>query len=345
MTRSSPSFLRSQLAIAALFCFLGFQYGTWVSQVPVLQRRLDLGEGELGLLLLAPGIGAAVSFPLVTRLMKRWGSRRLAGAAALVLLVVLAALAAARTFPVALLVLAADGIAIACLNVAMNAQGARLEAEHQRNTMARLHAVFSGGIFCAALLTSAVTAAGGSLPVHFAIGGAILGLLLCFSLTGTLTEDVPAPVTVRERRKWRVPAAVTVLLTLSMVFAELTEGAMNEWSALYLRDVTGASAELTPLGIAVFSGTMLAARLFVDNLRKRWGDRRVVLAGTATAAAGLTGALLASGFGAALTGFAFVGAGMAAVTPCIYVAAARVGPDTLSMVASLGTIGLLAGPP
>ncbi|MFI2710577.1 MFS transporter [Micromonospora sp. NPDC018662] len=345
MPRPSPSFLRSQLAIAALFCFLGLQYGTWVSQVPALQSRLGLDEGELGLLLLAPGIGAALSFPLVARLMRRWGSRRLAGVSALVLLAVLAALATARTYPVALLVLAVDGVAIACLNVAMNAQGARLEAEHRRTTMARLHAVFSAGILCGALLNSGVTAAGGSLRVHFAIGGVILALLLAASLTGTLTEDGTPPAAAGRRRSWRVPAAVTVLLTLAMVFAELTEGAMNDWTALYLRDETGAPPEFTPLGIAVFSGTMLVTRLFVDHLRGRWGDRRVVLAGTVTAAAGLAGALLVGSLGPALIGFALVGVGMAAVTPCIYVTAARVGSETLSLVASFGTIGLLAGPP
>ena len=71
-------FRRSQLAIAALFCFLGFQYGTWVSRVPQIRTHLGLNAAEVGLLLLAPGIGAAVSFPLVTRLMRTLGSTRLA---------------------------------------------------------------------------------------------------------------------------------------------------------------------------------------------------------------------------------------------------------------------------
>lgn len=56
-------FRRAQLAIAALFCFLGFQYATWASRLPALKTRLDLSEAELGLLLMACGVGAAVSFP------------------------------------------------------------------------------------------------------------------------------------------------------------------------------------------------------------------------------------------------------------------------------------------
>src|ERR1700761_8836592 len=180
------SFRRSQVAIAALFCFLGFQYGTWVSRVPELKSHLGLSTTEVGLLLLAPGVGATVSFPLVARLMKQLGSRRLCTVSAFAMLVVLAALAVAPNFGIAALVLFFDGIAIACLNVAMNAQGAELEARFERNTMARLHAVFSGGTFAAALLASGATAISAKLPVHFAIAGALLILLLVISWTGTL---------------------------------------------------------------------------------------------------------------------------------------------------------------
>jgi MFS family permease len=120
---------------------------------------------------------------------------------------------------------------------------------------------------------------------------------------------------------------------------------MNDWSALYLRDVAHAAPELTPLGIATVSAMMVLARLFADRWRARWGDKRVVLVGTALAGAGLGGALLLGGWVPALAGFACVGLGMAAVTPCVYVAAARLGPDTLAMVAAMGTAGLLAGPP
>ncbi|NEA49474.1 MFS transporter, partial [Streptomyces sp. SID10815] len=43
-------------------------------------------------------------------------------------------------------------------------------------------------------------------------------------------------------------------------------------------------------------------------------------------------------------GFACVGLGAAAVTPCVYVAAAEHGPNALALVAAMGTTGLLGGP-
>jgi MFS family permease len=345
-----PSFRRSQVAVAALFCFLGFQYGTWVSRVPALKTHLGLSTTEIGLLLIAPGIGATVSFPLVARLMRQLGSRRLATVSAFAMLAVLAALAVAPNFWVAAVVLFFDGISIACLNVAMNAQGAALEARYERNTMARLHAVFSGGTFAAALLASAATAISGALPVHFAVAGVLLLALLTVSWTGTLPDDEPAAAEAEApsetpKRRWAIPAAIVLWLCVAMVFGELTEGAMNDWSALYLRDVAHAATELTPLGIATVSAMMVLARLFADQWRARWGDKRVMLVGTALAAAGLGGALLLGGWAPALIGFACVGLGMAAVTPCIYVEAAKQGSNALALVASAGTAGLLVGPP
>ncbi|KOX02899.1 transporter [Streptomyces sp. NRRL B-3648] len=344
---TTPSFRRAKWSTAALFCFLGFQYGTWVSRLPALKTRLDLGAGEVGLLLMACGAGAAASFPLVAALMRRLGSRLLSLASAAALVVVLAALSAVPDFPLALLAVCADGVAVGCLNVAMNAQGAALERAHGRTVMSRLHATFSGGLLAAALLTSGVTAVTASVPAHFAVAGALLLLLLGGARPGLLPHEEETPAGAAEpkpRARRGLPSGTTLLMGCAMAFGTVTEGAMNDWSTLYLRDVVRAPASVAPLGIAVVSVMMLLARLCADRWRTRWGDGRVVRTGSAVAAAGLALALLAGGVVPTLLGFACVGLGAAAVTPCVYVAAAGRGPEALALVAAMGTTGLLAGP-
>ncbi|MDA4886786.1 MFS transporter [Streptomyces sp. MS2A] len=356
MSRLHDPFLRGQLAIAALFLSLGFQYATWAARIPAVKADLDLSAAEVGVLLMAAGIGAAVSFPAVAWLMRRMGSRRLALLSQLGLALLLLALAAAPDYPVALLVMCVDGVLVGCLNVAMNAQGAALEARHARNTMARLHAVFSAGSLLAALLASGMTAATESVTAHFAVAVALLVVLGATARTGLLDEETapdgtdPAPAQTPaepkpERRRWSVPSRLTLWMCCAMVFGTVAEGAMNDWSALYLKDVAKASAELAPLGIAVVSGMMVVARLFADGWRSRWGDGRVVLLGSAVAGTGLAVALVSGGVAPALAGFACMGLGIAAVTPCVYAAAARQGSDALTLVAAMGTTGLLAGPP
>lgn len=342
MLHASHQFRRSQLAIAALFCFLGFQYGTWASRLPAIKTQLGLTAAELGMLLLACGAGAAGSFPLVATLMKKLGSRRLAYLATLTLGLLLLALAATPTYPITLVIMCCDGIACACLNVAMNAQGATLEVKYRRTTMAKLHATFSGGALLAALLASGVSALTPSLPAHFGAATVMLAVLVGCAHLGLLTEDVQPQE--KDRRRI-VLSRMTMWLGLAMAFGTVTEGAMTDWTALYLRDVTDATPQLAPMGIAVFSATMVLARLSADAWRTRWGDKRVVLAGAALAGSALALALLVGGTAPALIGFACVGLGIAAVTPCVYVAAAQQGANALTLVAAMGVTGLLAGPP
>ncbi|MFJ5191188.1 MFS transporter [Streptomyces sp. NPDC088394] len=352
MSGVTDQFRRAQLAIAALFCFLGFQYATWASRLPAIKTRLDLTEAELGLLLMACGAGAAASFPLVAILMKRMGSRRLAVLSAVVLSLLLLALSAAPNYPVALVIICCDGIAVGSLNVAMNAQGAALEVTYQRTAMARLHATFSAGSLFAALLASGVNLLTTDVTVHFGVAAALLLLLVGLTRSGLLTEDQqpPAgtptedPAPEKSRRKLSMPSRVTIWMGFAMVFGTVTEGAMNDWSALYMKDVVDAAAELAPMGIAVVSVMMVLARVFADGWRSRWGDGRIVRVGGVVAGTGLALALLAGGVVPTLIGFACVGLGVAAVTPCIYVAAAAQGTDALALVAAMGTTGLLAGP-
>ncbi|MDX2591663.1 MULTISPECIES: MFS transporter [Streptomyces] len=365
-------FRRAKWAIACLFCFLGLQYATWAARLPALKARLDLGAGELGLLLMACGAGAAASFPLVAHLMRRLGSRRLSLVSALCLTALLMALSAVPDYPLALLVLCADGVAVGCLNVAMNAQGAALEKAYGRTAMSQLHATFSAGLLAAALLASGSTALTASVPAHFAVAAALLLLLLARARTGLLPHDEPRPAQAppgqarseeagpaearadgarsaepRSRKRWArtaLPSGRTLLMGCAMAFGTITEGAMNDWSTLYMKDVVKAPASVAPLGIAVVSVMMLLARVRADHWRGRWGDGRVVRTGSAVAGTGLALALAAGGVLPTLLGFACVGLGAAAVTPCVYVAAAERGSDALSLVAAMGTTGLLAGP-
>ncbi|MEV1047763.1 MFS transporter [Streptomyces sp. NPDC049916] len=344
--RINDDFRRTQVAIAALFCFLGFQYATWASRLPALKSELGLSEAQVGLLLMACGAGAASSFPLVGPLMRRLGSRRLTFVSAFALGALLLALAVAPNYPVALLVICLDGVAVGCLNVAMNAQGAALEVRYERTALSQLHATFSAGSLLAALLASGMNLWTTSLAAHFGVAAVLLLLLAAYARPNLLTED-PQPEKAegdQGRRKLTLPTRVTIWLGLAMTFGTVTEGAMNDWSALYLEDVVKAGAEIAPLGIAVVSVMMVLARLFADGWRTKWGDGRVVRVGSVLAGTGLAVALLVGGVVPTLIGFACVGLGVAAVTPCLYVAAARQGPDALALVAAMGTTGLLAGP-
>lgn len=341
------------MAVGALFLLLGFQYASWASRLPAIKAGLGLTDAEVGTLLMACGIGAAGSFPLVAAVVKRYGSAAVCVGAAVPLAFVPLALGAAPDYPVALVIAVVDGVALACLDVAMNAQGAQLEEEFERKTIGLLHATFSAGALLGALLASAMSGMTTNLTAHFAVAAAVILGLAAFarrSLLPSAAAEVAqspadaAPGEARPRRRIALPARATLWVGVAIAFATIVEGAMNDWSALYLKNAAHAAASLTPLGIAVFSIAMVVARVFSDGWRKRWGDARVVVLGSCVACVSLTIAVLWGGTAPALGGFALVGLGVAAVAPCVYVAAARIGTDALALVSAMGTVGLLVGP-
>lgn len=73
--------------------------------------------------------------------------------------------------------------------------------------------------------------------------------------------------------------------------ALLTEGAMADWSAVYLRETVGADPGRAAPGFAVFSLMMAGGRLVGDVLATCWPAASLVRAGGLLSAAGLSLAL------------------------------------------------------
>lgn len=356
MITSSVSLRRSQFAVASLFLVLGFNFSTWASRIPAIKSQLGLSAAQVGVLLLAGGLGAVFSFPVTASLLHKLGSRKLCIGTAVLLPFLLLALALAPTLEVAMAVMATEGIVVSCLNVAMNAQGVAVEVAGQRAIMSRLHAVFSLGGLLAALFASLITAQTDSLLGHFVASALLLWLTVGFALPHLFHDQLVEEKTQKEqtadvklpkasRFSLALPNGVALWLGMIVLCGTVVENSMSDWSALYLKEVVGTAPELAPLGIACVSGAMLLARWFGDGWRMRWGARRMLSAGGTLAGSGLVVALLAGGLIPALIGFALVGLGIAAVSPCVYAAAAKNGPVALASVTTMGSVGGLLGPP
>jgi len=154
-----------------------------------------------------------------------------------------------------------------------------------------------------------------------------------------------------QKKPWRFSWPPRTLVALGAVAfcIMMGEGAMADWSAVYLRQTTGASEALAAAGYAVFSVAMAIARFSGDSLSARLGPVLMVRLGSALAAVGLTLALLHGAPVSGLIGFAAVGAGFATIVPQVFSAAGRTpgmdpGP-ALATTTTVGYSGFLIGPP
>lgn len=347
-----PRFLATpRLRSAALpFAANGVLYGTWAARIPEIQARTGLGEGALGLALLGLAVGLVVSASAAGPLVARLGAHRvtLGALAAFALVVVGPGLAVGFASLAVALVLV--GLTSGLLDVAMNAWATEAEDATGVAILGACHGMFSLGAMAGAGLGALAAALDVSLALHFGTTG--VGFAGAALAQGWRIDRTPTTASVASASGGpAVALPVGPVAGLAwLAFAGLVvEGAMADWSAVYLRETFGASPALAAVGFAVFSGCMAAARFGSDRLGARLGDRRLVAAGAALGAAGLAATVAAPSVGVAVAGFALVGLGFAAVVPSLFRAASRapgLQPGVgIAAVTSTGYLGFLAGPP
>ena len=337
---------RARRAISAIFLLNGAGIGAWAVHVPAVQARAGFDTATLGLLLLTIAGGAMTAMPAAGWLIARCGSRRVTIVSALLFPLAMAALIAASQ-PLLLFVLAfCFGAANGTLDVAMNANATEVEKARGVPTMSSFHGFFSlGGLFGAALGGLMLTLGLGDGEGAAALALAILAAVLL--ARGAILHLAPAAG--QHGHGMRLPRGQTLYLGLLALLCMAVEGALVDWSALVIKERTGATAAQAALGFSLFSITMAACRFAGDALVLRFGARGVMVAGGIAIAAGVLLAVATGHYIVSALGFGLVGLGAANVVPVIFTAAARtpgMAPGVgLATAATVGYSGLLLGPP
>ena len=344
---ANPLPRRARTAVTAVFFVNGAVFSSLFARLPAIKADLGLDDGELGVALLFATVGLLIAQVAAGALAVRYGSRAVMRAVAPMYCAAVALPALAPTgeaFALGLLVL---GGANGALDVAMNVQGAAVEARYDRPLMSSLHAAFSFGALAGAGAGALLAAGDVPADAHLA-GVAVLTVAAVVVATrGLLAPEPPderraAPMLARPSRRLAALGALAFCVLLA-------EGSVADWSAVYLRESIGSSQAIAAVGLAAFSLTMGVGRLAGDRIAVAVGPPMLAGTGALLAAAGLGAALAVQRPGAAIAGFAAMGLGLAAVFPLVVSAAAN-RPDVapgpaIAAVSTTGYAGFMAGPP
>ena len=329
-----------------MFFVCGASGASWFVRIPDVQRALGATPAELGGALLGAPLGSLVGVPLVGWLVARFNGRPVTVVAAL-------AVCLAITLPPAapnLLALGASlfvlGICYGALDMAMNAQAVAVERVYERPLMSSFHALFSTGGIVGAFAGGAIAGRGVSPLTHLQGAALLLGAVTllaspCLVATQPRSPGVAASSFVR-------PPRALLALAIFAFCGLLSEGAVSDWSAVYLRSI-GADAQAAAAGYGIFSLAMAGGRLAGDRLTLRMGPVRLARLGGGLAAAGMALGLLVGRTPVALLGFGVMGAGLATLFPLALSAAGHTpnmrASTALAAVTTVGYTGMLVGPP
>jgi fucose permease len=342
--------------VTVVFFVFGALAATWVSRIPLIKDKLGLSAAELSLALLVSPVGLLSAVLLVSTLVGRFTSGVVTRGAVLASSIAVVLPAFAWSLGSLAAALLAFGLTMGTLDTAMNTQAVAIERAYRKPIMSAIHGMFSVGMLFGAVVGAGAAHADVDPRLHFVAAAACLGALGIWQARSLLGPEADVPLrsadedvdqgTARPRLADHPYLWVIGAIALCSLFAE---GAVDDWSGVYLHEAQDASFAVAPLGTAACAIGMAVGRFCGDAVIARHGRQATLWRTSLIAAAGMTLAVVAPTPAVAIAGYGILGLGVATIVPIALTLAGNTNgvPPVwaVSRVTVIGYAGLFGSPP
>jgi fucose permease len=331
-------------APAWVFASLNIWFGTWAIYIPVVKERLGIDKASLGIAIFCLSLGVFAIFPIAARIINRIGVGRATWYGVLISSVFAMLPLLAPNYYLLMGSLFLFGASNGFTDIAMNTLVTEIEKEDRKNFMSAAHGFFSLGGVLAGLGGFMIPIIGN--PVIHMLLAVLLVFIINFIFHKRYLHITAAPI---EKDPFSF-SLFRPLLVLGVVSCMVmgSEGAIVDWSGLYLQEISLAPEFLLGAGFLAFSTTMTLGRFVGDSISARIGSVRIVILGCCIAILGYALVLSIYTF-LAITGFALIGLGFSVIVPELF----RIGGNVkgvessqgVAFIAGTGYSGFLLAPP
>jgi MFS family permease len=320
---------RALAATAGQFFVNGAMTASFIARAPQIRDRIGVTVDEFGLLLTVASSFGLIGSLVAGRIVHAATTRRVLQVGAVVMVLSLPVIGAARSPAVWLAGMFAYMFVDVLVDISMNLQGSWISAHRHTPVMNRLHGLWSLGTFAGGLGAVAANAAGLSTFTHLVIVAAVMAVALVFVTRNLLPDDErghgeavarPSHPPGASRSARLLPIVLLVLAGMFAVVAEITVG---DWATFRLTDDFGAAGALASLAFAAYTVGMTSMRFGGDWLQVRLGHLGLHRLSVFVATVGVAVASLVPNEAASIVGFLLVGLGVATFLPTLYDDAAR----------------------
>jgi len=325
------------------FFMAGFGLSVWAPLVPYVRERIEMSDALFGALLLCIGIGSLSWMPVSGLLVARRGIRPVVLTSVGLLALSLIGMALTHSVWILALALFCFGGSLGVIDVVFNIQGVMVERDTGKRHMSNFHGMFSLGSISGALALTGALSLGLAPSTGTLLMVAVILLANLAVAGGFLRERAPAGGLAFVR-----PSARVVLVGALCFVVYLAEGAVLDWSALYLTAHKALDTAQGGLGYASFAAMVTVGRLAGGPVVNGLGTARVIGFGGALAALGITLTLITDHWTLALLGYGLCGLGCANVSPVLISSLSRQQAmpvnQAITAATTIGFAGVLAGP-
>lgn len=329
---------------AWIFASINILFGTWAIYIPTVKENLGIDKSQLGIAIFFLSLGVFVVFPVASTIINRVGVGRstwygviLSSIAALLPLL-------APSYYMLMAALFLFGASNGLTDISMNTLVTELEKEDKKKFMSASHGFFSLGGVLAGLGSFLI----GPLDNPVLHMGLAVALVMTVNLIyyRRYIGIVAAPV---EKDSFSLKLFRPLLLLGLISFVAMgSEGAIVDWSGLYLKEISMAPETLWGAGFLGFQVTMTLGRFLGDGISSKIGSIKMVGFGVLVVLAGY-GLVLSTTTYLAILGFALSGLGFSVMIPEVFRIGGNVkGIDSsqgVSFIAGTGYTGFLCAPP
>ena len=334
-------------AVITMFVINGWCNAHWAARIPDAKIKLGLGEATLGVALFSAAIGALIAQVLSGWLISKYGSRRVTLGFGLFLCVAVALLGSSWSLATMMLGLALHGAGVGGMDVAMNVQATEVERGYVRPIMTSFHGMWSVGSLMGASLGGLIAGLPLSINLHLAGVGLVSAGIVVIAARALINDDNTQHAT--SGASFALPKGALIGMGIMAFCVLCAEGAVADWSTLYMRDTLKQPPQSATLAFAFFSGTMALGRFVGDALTQKLGQATMLRGSGVLVILGSVLVVLSQSSVLVVLGFMLVGAGLCCVFPLILSMAARIpgiSPGAaIAAMATSGYTGFLIGPP
>ena len=327
-----------------VFASINILFGTWAIYIPAVKESLAISKSELGIAIFFLALGVFTVFPFASGIVNRIGVGKttfygvlLSCAAAMLPLL-------APNYYVLMGALFLFGAANGITDISMNTLVTEIEKKDKVKFMAASHGFFSLGGVLAGLGSFLIGPL--SNPVLHMTMAVLLVLVVNLKFRNYYFNEIAEEI---ENEPFSFGLLKPLLLLGLISFMAMgSEGAIVDWSGLYLKEIALAPEALWGLGFLGFQVTMTLGRFLGDGISDKIGSVKIVALGAILAILGyflvLTGNIYFS-----IIGFALNGLGFSVMVPEVFRIGGNVkGIDSskgIAFIAGAGYAGFLCAPP
>ena len=334
------------IATRLLFFIMAFFVGLWTIRIPTIKDQINTDYFGIGLVMATFAIGSIIAMVFANNVIKMSSTRTVLLYTSILQAILWLPTPFISSLELFMIFSFIFGLCYGSFEISCNLYASNLEKREKKSMMSGFQAFWSLGVLTGSIATSLFL----EWNISF-LNNVVTYVIILLPLNIFIVLRLHVDQIENTENKHTIffiwPLLIFILALIAMVNA-LTEGSVDAWGALYMRDFIQVDGFLIGLATVSFNIFMVIGRLSGDWIRDRIGVYNFLTILFITSILSLYILYSFDSILAALCGFALLGIGTSAIIPIAYSLAGKAeGVDSGAAIAiiSIAVYGTFMGAP